>query len=146
MAADSVGRVPVCVDSQRLQTAWGVCLCVLTDACCMLLVRDSDCMWRIESVYQNMTVRVDVVDSKLEHSLTCLFDSVTVYDGGWLRLHTPLPLPLPPLAFPPCVFTIISHPLKGGRGFLMSPSLPCLESQGPQFDPTLLYLLSCSSA
>ena len=30
------------------------------------------------------------------------------------------------------------------RGFLMSP--PCLESQGCQFDPTVLYILSCSSA
>ena len=27
-------------------------------------------------------------------------------------------------------------------GFLMSP--PCMESQGCQFDPTFLYLLSCS--
>ena len=35
-------------------------------------------------------------------------------------------------------------PPKGGRGFLMS--LPCLGSQGCQFDPTFLYLLFPSSA
>ena len=40
--------------------------------------------------------------------------------------------------------SMIVLPPKGGRGFLMSP--PCLESQGCPFDPTFLYLLSCSSA
>ena len=33
---------------------------------------------------------------------------------------------------------------EGRAAILMSP--PCLESQGCQFDPTFLYLLSCSSA
>ena len=36
------------------------------------------------------------------------------------------------------------RPPREAGGFLMSP--PCLESQGCQFDPTFLYLLSCSSA
>ena len=35
-------------------------------------------------------------------------------------------------------------PRREAGGFLMSPS--CLESQGCKFDPTFLYLLSCSSA
>ena len=37
-----------------------------------------------------------------------------------------------------------SSPWREAEGFLMSP--PCLESQGCQFEPTFLYLLSCSSA
>ena len=35
------------------------------------------------------------------------------------------------------------HARREAGGFLMSP--PCLESQGCQFDPKFLYLLSCSA-
>ena len=52
---------------------------------------------------------------------------------------------------PPCFATVFLEPdplfeasTRECHHFLMSPT--CLESQGCQFDPTFLYLLSCSSA
>ena len=46
-------------------------------------------------------------------------------------------------------FLVYTHDIRvfvshEAGGFLMSP--PCLDSQGCQFDPSFLYLLSCSSA
>ncbi|KAK7091371.1 cubilin-like [Littorina saxatilis] len=42
---------------------------------------NSDCAWRIQSAFHNMTVRLEVEDAKLESSFTCNFDSVSIYEG-----------------------------------------------------------------
>ena len=57
-----------------------------------------------------------------------------------IYISSSLPVPSP-IVSTTVDATLIHYSL---RGFLMSP--PCLESQGCQFHPTLIYLLSCSSA
>lgn len=42
---------------------------------------NSDCNWRIESTNRNMSVLVEIEDAQFEESVSCLRDSLTVYDG-----------------------------------------------------------------